>query len=75
MNIRGLIDSIRATPDCIVLPPAGLPRLDAEHALPADLRDFFRHDLDVDPTAHVLPDDLREFYELCGGATLFQHAY
>jgi hypothetical protein len=74
MNICALVASIRATPDCTVHPPTGLPILAAKYALPADLRDFFRYDLGVDPAAHVLPDDLRQFYEVCGGVTMFEHA-
>jgi antitoxin YokJ len=74
MDMATLLSQIRATPDCTVHPPAGLPILDAEHALPEDFRDFFRSDLGVDPATHVLSGDLREFYQLCGGVTLFQHA-
>ncbi|MHC4502337.1 MAG: SMI1/KNR4 family protein [Planctomycetota bacterium] len=41
MNARELIHDIRATPDCVVFPPAGLPRLKPEHVLPADSADFY----------------------------------
>ncbi|MHC4252463.1 MAG: SMI1/KNR4 family protein, partial [Planctomycetota bacterium] len=41
MNAKELIDNIRATPDCLVLPPAGLPEINPEHVLPPDAADLY----------------------------------
>lgn len=37
-----VITAIRATPNCFVSPPAGLPHIDGAFLLPADVREFYR---------------------------------
>lgn len=41
VDIVALINEIRRHPDCVVLPPDGLPTLQSDHVLPADLRYFY----------------------------------
>jgi antitoxin YokJ len=40
-DIATLVNQIRSHPDCVVLPPSGLPTLLPGHILPADLRYFY----------------------------------
>ncbi|QHW32810.1 SMI1/KNR4 family protein [Paenibacillus rhizovicinus] len=41
MSMEELIARIRMTPDCIVLPPSGLPATDEHLRLPEDVRTFY----------------------------------
>ena len=40
--MEALIERIRSTPGCSVLPPAGPPSVGSGHDLPADLAEFYR---------------------------------
>ncbi len=41
MDMRGLITRIRATPDCQVFAPVGMPVIHEGHLFPDDLRSFY----------------------------------
>ncbi|MEM9403296.1 MAG: SMI1/KNR4 family protein [Pseudomonadota bacterium] len=36
-----LLERVRNTRDCVVLPPSGLPQLSRQHSLPEDLKEFY----------------------------------
>ncbi|MDO6580636.1 SMI1/KNR4 family protein [Photobacterium sp. 2_MG-2023] len=40
--MKSILDEIRNSTDCIVLPPCGLPQINDEHALPKDLEEFYK---------------------------------
>lgn len=42
MNIITLIQNIKSTPDCTVLPPVGIPLEKSDIILPKDLTEFYR---------------------------------
>jgi antitoxin YokJ len=42
MDLALILKTIRATPDCNVRPPRGLPRVAPEHVLPGDLQEFYQ---------------------------------
>lgn len=41
MAMRAILERIGGTPDCIVSPPAGLPKVRSDHTLPSDLQEFY----------------------------------
>lgn len=41
-GIELIVDRIRRTDGCLVLPPEGLPTVGSQHRLPADLVEFYR---------------------------------
>jgi hypothetical protein len=41
MDMRQLVDKVRATADCSVRPPAGLPAVRPGELLPQDIRRFY----------------------------------
>ena len=40
--MSSLLEKIRNSQDCIVLPPSGLPKINGGHSLPKDLEEFYR---------------------------------
>ncbi len=42
IDVSSVIATIRQTPDCVILPPAGLPETTEQHVLPNDVRTFYQ---------------------------------
>lgn len=40
--MKSLLEKIKNSKDCILLPPFGLPQINSEHSLPQDLEEFYR---------------------------------
>jgi antitoxin YokJ len=43
MEISGLLTTIANRPDCIIVPPCGLPLIAPQHRLPSDVYAFYLH--------------------------------
>lgn len=41
MSMKKLIEKIKTLPNCTVYPAKGLPKTEAKHSLPADLKEFY----------------------------------